>query len=90
MKKINPLSLWMAGKIKSAVYISCHLINDNLSDQAGFYYALFAQNEDPEQDAGEKLIDGNLVLNGENYKNWDGSNKAAFDWISTELNINFA
>ena len=61
---------------------------DNLKDSAMFYYALFAEttNREGELIQGEKLIDGNLTMTGEDYDNWQ-TNGYAWDWAVKELGL---
>ena len=90
MKKINPLQIWLDGKTQSALFLIANSISDDLSTQATFYYALFAENVQDPNITGEKLADGNLTLSGADYLAWDGSNTFAFDWIAKQLNVTFA
>ena len=80
---IQPISIWVNGSTQTATQILLNCIFDNLSSEAQFYYQL--------QDAsGVKLVDGNLLMSGTNYTNWNATpdiNLAAYQWAATELSI---
>ena len=88
MKKIQPLNIWSNGLTKVAKYLTLVCGSDNLTNAAFFYYALFAEteNQEGEKIQGEKLADGNLTMDGEDYINWDNNNYA-WNWAATKLNI---
>lgn len=80
---IQPVSIWANGQSSQATNFILTCIYDNLSNEATFYYQL--QNVD-----NVKLADGNLVMNGTDYENWNTTtdiNLAAYQWAATELNI---
>ena len=89
MKKIQPFNIWSNGQLKSAKYMTLLCGTDNLKDSAMFYYALFAETTNREEEPpiqGEKLADGNLTMTGEDYESWQ-DNPYAWDWAAKQLNI---
>ena len=90
MKKIIPIPIWIGGKILNAIFITAHQINDDMATQAGFYYALFASDLEDVETPGQKIIDGNLLMSGQDYQEWTGNNQDAFNWIFKQLNITLA
>lgn len=88
MKKIQPINIWTNGQIKSAKYMTLLCGTDNLKDSAIFYYALFAETENQEEEKiqGEKLADGNITMTGTSYDNWE-TNEYAWNWAATTLGI---
>ena len=50
MKKIQPFNIWSNGQFKSAKYMTLLCGTDNLKDSAMFYYALFAETTNREEE----------------------------------------
>ena len=88
MNNIKPLPIWKNGVTTNATFLLACLINDNLKDNATFYYSLLAETED--RTPGEKLADGNLIISGEAYKDWTRANDESILWISKQLNVTLA
>lgn len=79
MVVISPISIWYNGQSKSATVLSAICINDNLQNAATFYYKLM--------DATQLMLaEGNLVMTGDAYKNWQ-TNQQAYEWIAAQLNL---
>lgn len=80
---ISPISIWVNGSNQTASQFLLNCIFDNLSNEAQFYYQL--------QDASSiKLVDGNLVMSGADYQNWNDNpdiNLAAYQWAALQLSI---
>jgi len=82
MAQIKPLNIWHDGQTKQAEQIDIHSNFDDLKTTATFYYCL--------KDAtGNKIVDGNVTIDGEKYENWDGSNAGALNAVSEILNISY-
>ena len=83
MKQIFPLTgFWNNNGFASAKYMKMYLGIDNLENEAIFYYQFLAPDE-------TILATGNLILDGEAYQNWDGSNAAAWDFAKSKLGVIF-
>jgi hypothetical protein len=80
MKQINPVSMWVNGKMVNAVLINMYSVNDNLKDSATFYYQLLSAEN-------EVLAQGNLAMSEADYLTWNGTNVAIFNWAALQLNI---
>jgi len=86
MKQIQPISIWVNGQQQTATLFSLIIINDNLSNNATFYWKLL------DADA-SKLADGNLTIGEPQYDQWGTSsdvNQWAYEWAATQLNITLA
>jgi len=87
MKQIQPVSIWYNGSFTNANIFNLYVINDNLSTSATFYYALYSGTID---ELGNKLADGNLVMDGFDYNAFTtspDSNAYAYQWGATKLNL---
>lgn len=83
MKQIQPVPMWVNGKIVNADFITLYSVNDNLKDSATFYYQLSSADN-------QNLSSGNLTMSGDDYITWGNAqdiNLAAFQWASKQLNI---
>jgi len=86
MKQIQPFQIWVNGQEQTATLFSLIIINDNLSNNATFYWQLL------DADA-SKLADGNLTMVEPQYDQWGTQsdvNQWAYEWAATELNITLA
>lgn len=79
MKQIQPISIWGQGSSKQAVTLNAYAVNVQLGHSASFYYSLHDENE-------EKLAEGNLTMQGEDYQTWD-DDSIAWEWIANNLNL---
>ena len=79
MKEIQPLQIWKNGEVRTASILDAKIINDNLQSDCTFYWML------KEDDS--VLADGNVILSGDDYKNWDGNNNYVFQYISQQINV---
>ena len=85
MKQIQPIQIWVNGSVQTGNYINAYIINDNLQDNATFYWAIFTSDID-----GIKLSEGNLTINDPDYDVWGQSadiNEAAYEWICDQLGL---
>jgi hypothetical protein len=83
MKQIQPVPMWINGKIVNADFITLYSVNDNLQTSATFYYQLSSADN-------QNLASGNLTMSGEDYIAWGNAqdiNLAAFQWAASQLNI---
>jgi hypothetical protein len=91
MKNIQPISLWIKGEQKEANLFDLKIVNDNLLDNAVFYYVLMSKiTQEDGNTFNEQLIDGNLTISNQDYIDWGLNtdvNQAAYDWAATKLNL---
>jgi hypothetical protein len=83
MKQIQPVSIWYNGQMVSATIINMRSTNDNLVDNATFYYALFVNQN-------FQVADGVLTMTGADYTTYStssDSNEYAYQWGATQLNL---
>jgi hypothetical protein len=85
MKKINPFNLWVNGKFVIARYLYLICNNDNLENEANFYWAFYNQIDNK---IGNILTNGNIKMSGADYDNWT-SNEYSFDWAAGVLGVTF-
>lgn len=79
MKEIQPLNgFWLNGQFVSAVFLKFNLGFDDLESQCMFYYEFLSEKK-------TMLANGNLIMTGETYLNWDGSNTSAWDFAVSQL-----
>jgi len=81
MKQITPFTIWYSGSTETATQINTYCINDNLTTQAQFYWALYDVNN-------IILQSGNLTMTGADYTAYE-TNQYAYDWIAKQLNITY-
>lgn len=99
--RILPITSWLNGEEKKGTEFNLRIISDNLSDCATFYYEICTDeiSHVDNKDGIEikvidiysiKLIEGNLVLSGINYHQWDAdpsANAWAYNWAASKLNL---
>ena len=79
MKNINPVNIWMLGKTVTASILNAYVINDDLTANAYFYFALYDSNMN-------KLQEGNLAMQGQDYINYL-TNADAYSWVANKLDL---
>lgn len=79
MKQIQPLSIWGQGSTKDATILNAYVVNLQLNTSATFYYALLSAEN-------ETLAQGNLLMQGEDYQDWQ-QDEFAWDWVASQLNL---
>lgn len=84
MKTIEPVSIWDNGTVQQAKILNAYAVNVTLSTSATFYYQLFAENAD--LSLGVQLAQGNLIMTGEAYAQWE-VDSYAWDWVAQQLNL---
>jgi len=79
MKNIQSVPIWNNGSLQEALILDAYVLNDNLINQASFYYALL--------DGDQRLLaQGNLIITGSEYTAYE-TNLYAWDWIAGKLNL---
>jgi hypothetical protein len=89
MKQIEPVQIWVNGSVQTGTWINAIIREDNLKDFAIFYWAIFADGDEPDTQ-GLQLSAGNLTINEPDYSVWDSTadiNQSAYEWICNELNL---
>lgn len=82
MKAIEPLEgFWNNNGFESAHFINMRF-TDNVKSEAVFYYEFLNESK-------QMLANGNFIIDGETYQNWDGSNEGAWNFAATKLGIIF-
>ena len=82
MKKIQPIQIWVNGSIQTANYLNLNISLDNLQSSCIFYYQLTSG-----EDLSDILGYGNLIIEGQDYLNWNGSNNDAYTYALDKLNL---
>ena len=83
MKQILPISIWYNGQIISATIFNMISTNDNLIDNASFYWQLYTTEQ-------IQVSQGNITMSGADYTNYSSnpdSNEYAYQWGATQLNL---
>lgn len=86
MKTIQNVTLWLNGETKTADKLSVILTYDNLSDSATFTYSIGIETGNPITDF-LPYASGVIVINGQDYIDWDNSNDEAYQIVAEKLNI---
>ena len=95
--KIQPISSWANGQEKLGTEFNLYIVNDNLSTSATFYYSISTEEVSHLEEEilvidayAEKLVEGNLTMEGADYQTWDAdpsANEAAYTWALAKLNL---
>jgi hypothetical protein len=80
MKTIQPLQIWVNGKIVTATLFQLECKFDNLINQAIFYYTLFDNNK-------LVLVNDYLTMSLPDYATDWSTNNSAYLWAATQLNL---
>jgi hypothetical protein len=80
MKSIQPISIWSNGANEIATILNVTCINDNLFDNAIFYYQVFS-------DQLIVLSIGNLTMSLPDYSTDWSTNDAAYNWAAIQLGL---
>lgn len=81
---IQPVSIWANGQSKEASELDALIIYDDLATSCRFYYEL------KEGNGGLTLSVGNVIMDGQDYIDWDNSNEEAYVYIAGKLNLTIA
>lgn len=91
MRKIESVNLWVNGQLKDANIITLNIVNDNLKDNAVFYYQLMSEiTQEDGNTFNESLVQGNLTISGQDYIDWGTQtdvNQWAYEWCTSQLNL---
>ena len=89
MRQIQPIEILLNGEVKIASILDAQITGDNLDSACLFYWMLKESDIVVGELTGSGLIlsEGNIVINGSDYINWDGSNNYAFSYIAQQLNV---
>jgi hypothetical protein len=90
MKQIKPFIIWNNGEQKTASILTAKISADNLESYCSFFYELCEGGQGTEEMPliqGMNLVSGNLLMNGQDYLDWDNSNEAAYVYIAKKLNL---
>lgn len=88
MKTIQAVNVWQNGQVKSATGFNMNSVFDDLETSATFYYELLSESQDGEgNEVLTQVAQGNLVMNGQDYQNWDDSNDGAYTWGAKQLSL---
>ena len=77
MKQIEPVVFPL--NLGTATILNAYAVNVILNTNATFYYCLLNSNQ-------ELLTNGNLIMTGEAYTQWQTDNYA-WDWIADQLKL---
>lgn len=86
MKTIQNVNLWVDGQSKSADRLKVILTNDNLENSATFTYMIGVESGNPIIEM-ITYANGVVVIDGQDYEDWDNSNDQAYTIVADKLNI---
>jgi hypothetical protein len=84
MKTISPVAIWDNGQTVEATILNAYAVNVTLGTSATFYYQLLS--ETAEGYVGQQVAQGNLLMSGEAYQEWN-QDEFAWDWVAAQLNL---
>ena len=84
MKTIEIISIWDNGTVQQASVLNAYAINVTLNTSATFWFGLYLI--DANGNPSSCLSQGNLVMSGDAYTQWETDNYA-WDWVAEQLNI---
>lgn len=88
MKTIQAVNVWQNGQVKSATKFNLDIIYDNLESSATFFYQLLEEFVDVEGIQNiSSVTQGNLMIDGQEYQDWDDSNDGAYTWAAGKLSL---
>jgi len=88
MKQIQPIQIWANGHPTEATKLNLKIVSDNLNNSAVIYYELLSKNNNAiYENEYNKLSEGNLTIEGEEYLNWNGGNNEIYTLCATKLNL---
>jgi hypothetical protein len=89
---IEPIPIWVNGQVKTADFIICIIVLDNLLNKAVFQYQLCHQETEP--DTGELMTfsfaQGNVAIANSEYDAWSATpdiNYAAYEYVCNIMNL---
>jgi hypothetical protein len=84
MKTIEPVAIWDNGQTVEATILNAYAVNVTLGTSATFYYQLLS--ETAEGNVGQQVAQGNLLMSGEAYQEWN-QDEFAWEWVAEQLNL---
>ena len=91
MANIQPVAVWYQGEQHNANVFTLYSTGDNLIDSASFKYQLIEEIIiSPEETNSQKLLMGELSINGADYAQWDAevdANAWIYNWAAAKLNL---
>lgn len=84
MKLIDPISVWHNGNDVEVSILDVKAMDVQLDTSALFFFSLYVLDENGK--LGEKANAGSLVMDGEDYQNWD-KDSFAWDWVAEKLKL---
>jgi hypothetical protein len=97
MKKIEQITYRKGGEEKVGSFLEARIINDDLKSNCTFYWSvreeiipitIEGETVEPiESTPGMILDEGNILMGSEEYLEWDGSNDAAYLFVTGKLNL---
>jgi hypothetical protein len=79
MKEIKKIQIWSNGENIELNYINIHIKFDDLINVCVFSYDLLKDEQ--------SIVNGEIILNGNEYLEWSGNNDEAFNIILQKLNL---
>lgn len=79
--KITPFKAQFSDSL-SVTHLGVKIINDDLKSSAVMFWAVMYTN-------GGAAVVGNMNIEGEDYKKWDGSNLFVFKYVADKLKLTF-
>jgi hypothetical protein len=89
---IQPVQVWVNGQIKTADFLICLIVMDNLLNKAIFQYQICHQEPEPESGQIMTFIyaQGNVVIANSEYDAWSATpdiNYAAYEYVANIMNL---
>lgn len=89
---IQPIQIWVNGEIKTANFIICQIVFDDLKNTATFLYQIIDQVTNAETGNLDNylLLQGNTFITGVDYEQWGDSsdiNYAGYEYVCSKLNL---
>jgi len=85
MKQIQPINIWINGETKIGVNFSIRCIDDNYQDSAANNWQIFDLDNN-------KISEGGLIINGQDYIDWGNQpamaiNTWIYNWSADKLGL---
>jgi hypothetical protein len=86
MKSIQDVSLWVNGQQVVADKLVASISFDDLATTATFTYMIGTETGNPIVQF-QSLANGQIVIAGQEYQDWDNSNEQAYEIVADTLNL---
>lgn len=93
MYNIEPLTIWVNGKVQTVTKFNTYSVEDNLQNGtagiAKFCWLLGTpvMNEENEEAGVNWIASGNVTMSGEDYADWNGSNNYAINFVADQIGV---